>query len=229
MSATRTSGHLDSDGAFRAGDDEHAAVGDETVDAAGGLDRDVTATGALRGDLRDVREGSGPDGDQQPVLPDLGHGALDGFLVGANRPGAELDDRAAPSCPASRSTTGPAVCAVRPAVAEDHRLFPDESFDAGVDRTVQHRRSDADVDVGQSGVTVGAQGRQERRGVGNGDHVGRPSRRRRADKVGALPPARIRRRRMRRDSGGRRPRRSWSPRGRGRWRPARAGRQPMPR
>ena len=86
------------DGAFRAGDDEHTAVGDETVDAAGGLDRHVTATGALRGDLRDVRERSGPDGDQQPMLPDLGDCALDGLLVGANRPRAELDDRAVPSC-----------------------------------------------------------------------------------------------------------------------------------
>ena len=60
------------DGAFRAGDDKDAAVGDETVDAAGGLDRDVTATGALRGHLRDVRERPGPDGDEQPVRTDLG-------------------------------------------------------------------------------------------------------------------------------------------------------------
>ena len=118
------------DGAFRACDDEHAAVGDETVDAAGGLDRDVTAAGALRGDLRDVREGSGPDGDQQPMLPDFGHRALDGFLVGANRPRSELDDPAA-ELPGEPIHHGARRCAVRPAVAEDHRLFRDESFDAG--------------------------------------------------------------------------------------------------
>ncbi len=117
------------DGAFRARDDEHAAVGDETVDAAGGLDRDVTAAGALRGDLRDVGEGSGPDGDQQPVLPDLGHRALDGFLVGANRPRSELDDRAA-ELPGEPIHHRARRRAVRPAVAEDHRLLRDESFDA---------------------------------------------------------------------------------------------------
>ena len=129
MSATRTSGHLRLDGAFRACDDKDAAVGDETVDTAGGLDGDVTAAGALRGDLRDVREGPGSDGDQQPALPDLGHRALDGFLVGANRPRSELDDRAAEP-PGEPIHHRPRRCAVRPAVAEDHRLFRDESFDA---------------------------------------------------------------------------------------------------
>jgi len=68
--------------------------------------------------------------------------------------------------------------AVRPTVAEDHRRDGRESFGAVVDRAVQHRLADADVDVGKSGVTVGAQGRQKGRGVGNGDHVGR------ADKSG---------------------------------------------
>ena len=48
----------------------------------------------------------------------------------------------------------------------------DESFAAVGDRTVQHRLADADIDVGQSGVAVRAQGRQKGRGVGNGDHVG---------------------------------------------------------
>ena len=56
------------DGAFRAGDDEDAAVRDETVDAAGGLDRDVAAAGALRGDLRDVGERARAHRDQQPVV-----------------------------------------------------------------------------------------------------------------------------------------------------------------
>ena len=106
------------------------------------------------------------------MLPHLGHCALDGFLVGANRPRSELDDPAA-ELAGEPVHHGARRCAVRPAVTEDHRLFRDESFDAGLDRTVQHRRSDADVDVGQSGVTVGAQGRQQRRGIGNGDHVGR--------------------------------------------------------
>ena len=89
----------------------------------------------------------------------FGHRALDGFLVGANRPRAELDDRAA-ELPGEPIHDRPGRRAVRPAVAEDHRLFRDESCEAGADRTVQHRRADADVDVGQSGVTVGAQGRR---------------------------------------------------------------------
>ena len=114
------------------------------------------AAGAQRGDLRDVGKGSGSDGDQQPVLPDFGHRSLDGFLVGTDRPRSELDHPAA-EMPGEPIHDRARRCAVRPAVAEDHRLFRDESFDAGGYRTVQHRRSDADVDVGQPGVTVGAQ------------------------------------------------------------------------
>ena len=114
------------------------------------------AAGAQRGDLRDVRKGSGPDGDQQPVLPDLGHRMLDGFLVGTHRPRAELDHAAA-EMPGEPIYDRARRRAVRSAVAEDHRLLPDESFDAVGNRTVQYRRADADVDVGQPGLTVGAQ------------------------------------------------------------------------
>jgi hypothetical protein len=52
--------------------------------------------------------------------------------------------------------------AVRSAVAEDDRLSPDESFDTVGNRTFQYRRPDADVDVGQPGLTVCAQTREER-------------------------------------------------------------------
>ena len=99
-------------------------------------------------------------------LPDLVDAVVDGARaldperyevvpVGAESPAEPIHDR---------SRRRP----VRPAVAEDHRFSRDESFDACADRSVQHRRSDADVDVRQRGVTVGAQGRQRRVG---GDDV----------------------------------------------------------
>ena len=108
------------DGAFRACDDKDASVGNETVDAAGGLDRDVTAAGALSGHLRDVRERPGADGDQQPVRTDLADRTLDRLFVGANSPGAELDHGAAEVAGQSIHDR-PGRRAVRPAVAEDHR------------------------------------------------------------------------------------------------------------
>jgi hypothetical protein len=160
------------DGAFRARDHQHAAVGDEPVDAACGLDRHVAAARPLRRHLGDVSERAGSDGDEKPVLPDFGHRAFDGFLIGSDRPGSELDHRA-PEPPSEPIDDRPRGRSVRPAVAEDDRLGPFEPPDTGVDRTVQDRCSDADVDVGQTGTTVGAQRVKERGRVGNGDHVGR--------------------------------------------------------
>ena len=156
------------DGAFRAGDDEDAAVGDEAVDAAGGLDRDVAASGALRGDLRDVGERARAHRDHQPVVADLGHGALDGLLVGANRARAELDDRAVAEPFGEPIDDRTRRRAVRPAVAEDHRRA--EATGAVVDRVVQHRGTDADVHAGQVGVAPLAERREDRVRFGNADH-----------------------------------------------------------
>ena len=105
---------------------------------------------------------------------DLGDRALDGLLVGADRPVSELDHRAAELL-GEPIHDRPGRRAVRPAVAEDHRRARHEPFGAVGDRAVQHRRADADVDVGQSGMAVGAQGRQKRRGVGHGDHAAEPT------------------------------------------------------
>ena len=148
------------DGAFRARDDEDAAVGDETVDAAGGLDRDVMAAGALRGDLRDVGERSGSHGDQQPVGPTSAT-ARSTVSSSARTVPVPSWTTGQPSCSASRSTTGPARRAVRPAVAEDHRPRSTNRADAVGDALVQHRRADADVDVGQVGVPVVRAGSRE--------------------------------------------------------------------
>ena len=147
MSATRTSGHLDSTVRFAPATHEDAAVGDETVDTAGGLYRHVTTTSALRGDLRDVRERPGSDGYEQPVGADVGDRALDGLLVGANRPRAELDDRAVPELRGDPIHDRPGRRAIRAAVAEYHRS-PRQSDGTVGERVVKDRGTDADVHVG---------------------------------------------------------------------------------
>ncbi len=111
------------------------------------------------------------------LAPTWATAPLDRLFVGANNPAAELDHRAA-EVGSQSIHHRPCRRAVWAAVAEDHRSNGHESFGAVGDRAVQHRLADADVDVGQSGVAVRAQGRQKGRGVGNGDHVGR------ADKSG---------------------------------------------
>ena len=160
------------DGAFRAGDDQDAAVCDESVDTAGGLDRDVTAAGALRGDLRDVGERAGADRDQQPVRTDLGDRALDGLLVGANRPRPELDDRAVPELFGEPIHDGTVRRAVRPAVAEDHRRIRRAVHASAIAPS----KTEAPMRMSTSGRSAwpGARRRREnRRRVGHGDHVGR--------------------------------------------------------
>ena len=150
--------------AFRPRDDQHAAVGDETVDAAGGLDRDMAAAGALRGDLRDVGQRPCAHGDQQPpgaarpatLRFDLGHRALDGVLVGAHSPGAELDHRAVEPFgqPVDDRSGGRGI---RPAVADEQRRRH-TGRRAGIRyRAVQHRGAHADVHVGQVVMTSLAQ------------------------------------------------------------------------
>ena len=105
------------------------------------------------------------------MLPDLGHRALDGLLVGANRPSAELDHGAAEVAGESIHDRARPACGTVP-VAEDHRLDADANrSELSVIALSNTDVADADVDVGQPGLTACAQGRQEGRGVGNGDHV----------------------------------------------------------
>ena len=64
---------------------------------------------------------------EQPVVADLGHGALDGLLVGAHRARTELDDRAVAELFGEPIDDWPGRRAVRPAVAEDDRRAPKRS------------------------------------------------------------------------------------------------------
>ena len=155
------------DRALGACDDEHAAVGDESVDTAGGLDRDVAATGALRGDLRDIGERARAHRDQQPRRGDFGNCPLDGLLVGTHGAGTELDHRAAEFLgePVNHGSVGRAVGT---AVADDHRSGHPRPRARVGDRAVQDRCADADVDVGQVVVARVAEAREDGVRFGNG-------------------------------------------------------------
>ena len=78
---------------------------------------------------------------------DLGDRALDGLLVGANRPCAELDDRAVPELRGEPIHDRPSRRAIWAAVAEDHRS-PRQSYGTVGERAVKDRGADADVHVG---------------------------------------------------------------------------------
>ena len=59
-------------------------------------------------------------------------------------------------------------CAVRPAVADDHRIA--EAAGAVLDRVVQDRGADADIHLGQVGAACLAERREDRVGIGDAGH-----------------------------------------------------------
>ena len=151
---------------------------------------------------------------------DLGDRALDRLLVGAHRARAELDDRAAELF-GEPIDDRPGRRAVRPTVAENHRRGrPGPRAELG-DRASSHGGADADVDVGQVGITLVAERREDLVRFGNGCHVGS------ADGQPAAPTL-TRRHRTRRGSGRTRRRTVAAPQGRARWCSDQVARQPMP-